>query len=151
MRARDLAKVFPTVDLDTDAWEAAQTLGSKSLPGLIVLADDGQPFAVLPGSQVLRFVVPQYVQDDPALARVYSEKAAEELCRELSGKRVRDLLPKRDVQDLPVVDGDDTAMEVAALMARLHSPIVAVVDGGRMLGAITVSRLLGHLMPGEVS
>src|SRR5215207_4161801 len=108
MRARDLATSFPTVDLDSDAWQAAQTLGSKALPGLIVLAEDGKPFAVLPGSQVLRFVVPQYVQDDQALARVYSEKAAEELCRESTGKRVRYLLPKRDVQDLPVVDGDDT-------------------------------------------
>ena len=44
-------------------------------------------------------------------------------------------------------DGDATAMEVAAVMARMHSPLVAVVDGGEMLGAITVSSLLDVVLP----
>lgn len=148
MRARELAKEFPTVGLESNAWEAAKTMAANALPGLIVLATDGSPYAVLPGSQVLRFVVPQYVQDDLALARVYSEEAAEELCRRLSDQTVRDVLPhKKDIDELPVVDADATAMEVAAVMARMHSPIVAVVDEHRVLGAITVSQLLSYLMP----
>jgi hypothetical protein len=32
-------------------------------------------------------------------------------------------------------------------MARMHSPVVAVVDGDDVLGAITVRRLLDHLLP----
>ena len=32
-------------------------------------------------------------------------------------------------------------------MARLHSPLVAVVDGGQMVGVITISRLLDRLLP----
>lgn len=149
MRARDVAKPFPTVALDTDALVAARMLAARALPGLIVLGDDGLPYTVLPGSQVLRFVVPRYVQDDPALARVYDEQASDALCRRLSGQRVRDVLPaKQDVDDLPVVDGDATAIEVAAVMARVHSPIVAVVDDDhQVLGAITVSQLLGYLLP----
>ncbi|WP_332644092.1 CBS domain-containing protein [Aeromicrobium sp.] len=148
MRARELAKKYPTVGVESDAWKAAQTMARDALPGLIVLAEDGSPYAVLPGSQVLRFVVPQYVQDDLALARVYNEEAAEELCRRLTGKTVHELLPsKNDQEELPVVDGDATAMEVAAVMARMHSPIVAVVEDGKLLGAITASKLLGFLMP----
>ncbi len=66
----------------------------------------------------------------------------------LSGSSVRELLPRRqDVDEIPVVNGDDTTIEVAAIMARMHSPVVAVVEGDEVIGAITVSRLLRHLLP----
>src|SRR5665811_1948512 len=53
---------------------------------------------------------------------------------------VRDLLPRpQDLDELPVVDVDATSLEVAAVMARMHSPVVAVVDdhdgGIRVIGA----------------
>jgi CBS domain-containing protein len=146
MLARELARPFPTVDLDTDAVEAARILAEHKLPGLIVL-DDGVPHTVLPGSQVLRFVVPTYVQDDPALARAYDEKSADELCAKLVDRAVRDLLPKKnDRLEIPVVPPDATAIEIAALMTGLRSPVVAVVDGSTLLGAVTVSALLAHLL-----
>ena len=148
MRARDMADQIPTVDLETDAMEAAQLLARHRIPGLVVRDAAGRPYTVLPGSQVLRFVIPSYVQDDPQLAAVYDEQAADELCGRLTGRPVRDLLPKRpDPDDLPVVEGDANSMEVAARMARLRSPLVAVVEGGEYVGAITVSQLLGHLLP----
>lgn len=147
MLARDLAQPFPTVTLDTDALDAARILADRRLPGLIVLDENGQPYTVLPGPQVLRFVVPTYVQDDPALARAYDEKSADQLCAKLVSRQVRDVLPKRkDVLDLPIVAPDATAIEVAALMAGMRSPIIAVVDGPTLLGAITVSALLAHLL-----
>ncbi len=147
MLARALAQPFPTVTLDTDALEAARLLGERRLPGLIVLDESGQPYTVLPGSQVLRFIVPTYVQDDPALARAYNEKAADDLCAKLASRQVREVLPKRkDVLDLPIVAPDATAIEVAAVMAGMHSPIVAVADGSTVFGAITVSGLLAHLL-----
>ncbi len=65
---------------------------------------------------------------------------------ELAGKRVRDLLPTEQ-RELPVVQGDDTVMEVAALMARAHSPLVAVVESGRLLGCVTVADLLERYLP----
>jgi CBS domain-containing protein len=158
MTARKLAQPFPLVTPDTDAMEAAQTMAAQRLPGLIVCDDDGRPYTVLPGSQVLRFLIPTYVQDDPGLARALDEEASDELCRKLVRSTVRDLLPQPpDLDELPVVDIDATALEVAAVMARMHSPlvatlvVVAVVDhhkgGNRVIGAITVSRLLDHLLP----
>lgn len=148
MRARDLVEQIPTVDLDTDAMTAAQLLAKHRIPGLVVRDSTGRPYTVLPGSQVLRFVIPGYVQDDPQLAAVYDEQAADELCGRLAGSPVRDLLPKRpDPDDQPVVEGDANSMEVAARMARLRSPLVAVVEHEEYLGAITVSRLLTYLLP----
>ncbi len=149
MRARELAERFPVVGLDSHASEAARTMGKQRLPGLIVCDGEGHPHTVLGGSQVLRFMIPSYVQDDPALARVYDEKGSDALLRRLSGKTVRELLPERqDRAELPVVDPDATTLEVAAVMARMHSPVVAVVDDeGQVLGAVTVSRLFEVLFP----
>jgi CBS domain-containing protein len=149
--ARELARTFPTIDLDSDALEAARLLAERRLPGLIVVDSAHHPVAVLPGSQILRFVVPRYVQDDPTLAHVYTERQADRLADRLRGHRVRDLLPERP-QRPPVVKGDDTAMEIAALMAGAHSPLVAVVEseGGPnppMIGAILVFDLLERVLP----
>ncbi len=148
MRARDLAVPFPAVGLDEDALTAARLMADRKLPGIVVCHGDGTPHTILPGSQVLRFVIPRYVQDDEALARVIDEQAAEDMFAELAGRRVRDLLP-REEYELPVVKGEDTVLEVAALMARAHSPLVAVVDDGKLLGCVTVAALLDRYLPGD--
>lgn len=151
MRARDLAKPFPTVSVDEDVLTAAQMMAAERSPGLIVCDPDGRPYTVLPGSQVLNFIVPRYVQEQPALARAFDERASDALVDKLVRHTVRDVLPKpADLDELPVVDSDATTIEIAAVMARMHSPLVAVVDeggDGRVLGAITVSQLLSHLLP----
>ena len=148
MRARTLAEPFPTVTTDTDAMDAARSMAAGRLPGLIVCTDDGRPYTVLPDSQVLRFLIPAYLQDEPGLARALDEQASDELCRKLERSTVGDLLPdRRDLDELPVVDGDATALEVAAVMARMHSSLVAVVVDDQVVGAITASRLLDYLLP----
>lgn len=153
MRASDLAQAFPVVGLDDDALTATRMLVEQGLPGLVVVDAEGRPLVVLPGSQVLRFAVPDYVEEDPSLARMYKEDAADQFCQALSGKTVRQLmpgkqyLPKRD-RDRPVIAATATVMEVASTMSRQHSPVVAVVDDdGEVLGVITVHRLLGATLP----
>jgi CBS domain-containing protein len=146
MRARELASEFPTVTLETDALVAARLLADRDLPGLIVVDSAGLPDTILPGTQVLRFAVPRYVQDDPKLAAVVDEVSADAICQALAGVPVRDLLPKK-ARELPVVDGDDTVLEIAAIMARTRTPLVAVVEKGRMLGAVTLDALLDRMLP----
>lgn len=147
MRARDLCLSLPTVTIDDDALAAARAMAAARDPGLIVLDESQRPVAVLPGSQVLRTLVPAYVQDDPALARALDESGSDDLVRRLTTQGVRELINSSgDRRELPVVDGDATALEIAAVMARMHSPLVAVVDGGRYVGAITVSGLLTEIL-----
>jgi len=146
MRADEMAEEFPVVTLDSDALDAARLLGTHRLPGLVVTDANGCPVAILPGSQVVRFLVPPYVQDDPTLARVLAESMADRAADKLSGKSVRAMLPTPR-QEVPTVNRDDTIVEVAALMARVRSPLIAVVDGGGMVGVITVSRLLEFALP----
>jgi CBS domain-containing protein len=141
MRARNIAEEYPLVSIDTDALEAAQMLAEHRLPGLLVTDASGRPYAVLPASQVVRFIVPRYVQDDPSLAGVLSESTADRCAEKLSGRTVRDVLPEH-LLEVPPAQADDTIIEVAALMARLRSPLVAVVEDGTLLGVITASRVL---------
>ncbi|WP_191498677.1 CBS domain-containing protein [Mycobacterium simulans] len=141
MRAEQMAEEFPVVSIDSNALDAARMLAEHQLPGLLVTDASGKPYAVLPASQVVRFVVPRYVQDDPSLAGVLNESMADRCAEKLSGKKVRDVLPDHLV-DVPPANADDTIIEVAALMARSRSPLIAVVKSGRLLGMVTASRLL---------
>ncbi|WP_340377612.1 CBS domain-containing protein [Streptomyces sp. SS7] len=149
MRARDLAVEYRTVRVDSDAMEAARLMAEHRLPGLLVLDEHGEPKAILPASQMVKALVPAYVIDDPTLAAVVDEKHADRLCEALTGRRVGDCLP-HEATPPPIADPDDTALEVAALMARVRSPLVAVAHrdkaGTHLLGVITASHLLHQLL-----
>ena len=146
MRAGDLAAPYPTVTLSTAALDAARMLARENLPGLIVVDDRGRPKTILPGTQVLRMGVPQYCQEDPALARVIDEEAADLFLNGLGERTVQQCLPP-ERRELPVVDSTATALEVAALMARTRTPLVAVVEpNGSLRGAITLDALLDRVV-----
>ncbi|WP_309111681.1 CBS domain-containing protein [Saccharothrix sp.] len=141
MQAGELAVDFPAITADSSAVAAVRKLVSERLPGLIVV-EDGKPVTALPAYQVARFLVPLYMRVDPALARVVAERHADQLCARLVGKQVRDLLPEGRWEPL-VVRAGETVMQVAELMERAHSPLVAVVgEDGTLLGAITLFELL---------
>ena len=107
--------------------------------------EHGQPFAVLPGTQVLRLAVPSYCQDDPTLARVIDEAAADVFIRELGDRTVR-RMPARPAERAAGRAADATVLEMAALMARTRSPLVAVVEHGRLVGAVTLDALLDRVL-----
>lgn len=146
MRAGDLAAPFPTVESSTPALAAARLLAGQNLPGLIVVDGAGRAVTILPGTQVLRMAVPAYCQDDPALARVIDEAAADVFLRGVEDRTVAELLP-RERRELPVVDPDATVLEIAAVMARTRSPLVAVAARNQpMVGAITLDALLDRML-----
>jgi CBS domain-containing protein len=141
VQAAEIDEQFPVVGIDSSALDAVRLLAEHSLPGIVVLTPDGQPHAVLPADQVVRFIVPGYVQDDPLLAGTLPESMAWQAAEKLSGTTVRELLPHHRLQ-LPAADADDTIIEVAAMMGRLRSPLIAVMKDGTLHGVITASRLL---------
>lgn len=149
MRARDLSEEYPLVQGDDGALEAAEMIAARRLPGVVVVNESGEPITVLPGSEVLRFLIPPYVQEDPSLARVFDERTADRCAARLRDRRVKELLPPKDERrELPVVDGEATVVECAAVMARLGSPLLAVTDDDRVCGVVTAARLLAILLPG---
>ena len=151
VQAKDLAKPYPTIRMDTSAADAARLLAERRLPALIVVDANEHPLAILPGSQVLRLLIPPYVQDDPALARVLDEAFADRIWEALDKKVVADLLPRQRVP-LPVVAPDDTVLEIAAIMAANRCPLVAVVEErsktAPLIGAVSAAELIDRLLPG---
>ncbi|MFG2309861.1 CBS domain-containing protein [Streptomyces sp. NPDC048566] len=149
MRARDLAERYETVDLESDALDAARLMAEHRLPALLVLDERGAPRAILPASQMIKILVPGYVIEDPTLAAVIDERHADRLCAALAGRKVRDCLSKT-IPPPVVAAPDDTALEIAAQMAQARSPLVAVVDKDKadplLLGVITASHLLERLL-----
>ncbi|HEY0002974.1 MAG TPA: CBS domain-containing protein [Actinoplanes sp.] len=146
MHAGDIAIQMSAVGEDTPAREAARVLAAQDLPGLIVLDRKGRPLTVLAGTQVLRMALPSYCQDDPALARVIDEAAADVIFEGIGDRTVADLLP-RNRPELPAVSANATLLEVAAVMAGSNVPLVAVVDANRvMTGAITLDGLLDRML-----
>src|SRR3954462_2440251 len=132
MRAGDISVPMSTVVEGMSAREAARVLAAQDLPGLIVVDDRGRPLTVLAGTQVLRMALPTYCQDDPALARVIDEAAADVILDGIGERTVADLLP-RNRPELPAVPADATLLEGAAVMARSNVPLVAVVDLDRVM------------------
>ncbi|MEV6332006.1 CBS domain-containing protein [Streptomyces sp. NPDC051909] len=149
MPARDLAEPYPHVTTDDRAVDAVRLLAEHDLPALLVLDADGTPYAVVPGSQVVRQLVPEYVMEDPLLAPVIDERHAEAIVDDLTGKTVSQWLPARSFKP-PYVGPDAGSMQIAAAMARTHVPLVAVVerDGptSRLLGVVSAAGLMRHLL-----
>lgn len=141
MRARDIVEAYPVVSYETPALDAARLIARDRLPGLVVAERDGTPQAVLPASEVVRFMVPDYVQDDPALAGVLGDVPVTQIGARLRRATVADLLSPHN-PELAVAQADDTVVELAAIMARLRSPLCAVIAQGKILGVVTAARLL---------
>jgi CBS domain-containing protein len=142
VRAEQIAEQFPAVALESNALDAVRLLITHQLPGLLVTDSAGTPVTILPASQVVKLVVPPYVQEDPSLAGVLSESMADRIADKLGGKSVKEVLPKPP-PEMATVNSDDTIVEVAAIMARDRSPLVCVMSGDRLVGVITAARLLG--------
>jgi CBS domain-containing protein len=141
VRAEDLEEQFPIVLLDSDAIDAARMIAEHSLPGVVVADASDKPLAVILACDVLRFVLPRYVQDDVTLAGVLGDALADHAEDNLAGKTVGDVLPEQP-RKVPCVDARDGMIKVAAEMAQQRSPLIAVTKNGKLQGVITASRLL---------
>jgi CBS domain-containing protein len=141
VRAEDLDEQFPIVTVDSDAADAARMVAEHHLPGVVVADTSGKPYAVLLAYELLRFVLPRYVQDDLALAGVLGDAIADHAGQNLAGKTVGDLLPKHP-RKITSIDARASVFKAAAEMVQLRSPLIAVTKDGKLHGVITASRLL---------
>jgi hypothetical protein len=147
MRAIDLAEAIPTALPADELAAAVQRVVEAAAPALIVLSPGGAPQAVLPASQLLRCLLPAYVLEDAGLSRALREQPAEDVIRRQAQGPVSEVLQTGEqAAELPVVDPDATVLEVAALMARLRSPVAAVVVDGELVGAVRATRLMAALL-----
>lgn len=145
MQASEIAVRVPTITVNDSVSMAIRLMAVSRLPGLVIVDEQHKPRMVLPGTQVLRLAVPRAYQEDPALAHVVDEAHADRFWAEAEGMTVLDCAPTQPTKPV-VVRFDATLLEIASLMARQHSPLVAVVDDrGVLTGAVTLERLITSL------
>jgi CBS domain-containing protein len=145
MRARHLALPLPVLLAAAPAAEAARLLASEQVDGVLVVNEQDRLLGVVTDTTTLAWLLPRYVTEDQALARVLDEQAADLLWRRLQDRTAQDLLPSGAAQPCEV-DADATLIEVAAVMTQTGLPLVAVRNAGQLLGGITSSRLLTQLL-----
>jgi CBS domain-containing protein len=142
--AAQLAQRVGLVLPSASVLDVARRLVDESLPGLAVVTEEGRPLAVLPASQILGLAVPTYIKDDLSLAGVVDEESADRLTDRLATMTVQDVLDDAEPDLLGTVAHDATLLEVAALMSRLHVPLLVVAGAdGAALGTITALSVLG--------
>ncbi|GAA1750255.1 CBS domain-containing protein [Nostocoides vanveenii] len=148
MRAEELLEQVPIVHRETTGAEAARVVAEFRLTGLVVADDQDAPIAVIPGTQLLSVVLPQYVRDDPKLAHAFDERAADDLCRKLNTVTIGELLDAKRLKaaQVPSVLPEDTLIEIATVMDQGHYPVVLVRERDQSYrGVVTMSRVLAAI------
>jgi hypothetical protein len=149
--ARDLAEPFPTQSLDDDAMTAARLPAEQRSPEPIACSEDDRPYNVLPGSHVLNLIIPRFVQGSagpcPCLRRTGPRHAARQT-GQLYPYVTSHPNPQNRMRYRSSTRTPPPSRRLRWVIARMQSPLVAVVDtGGCVLGAITVPKLLSHFLP----
>lgn len=151
MSARELTGSYPPVSTEDDAAEAVRLLVEHKLPGLLVADRNEQPDAILPGSQPMGRLVPEYALEDPVLVAVIDDRNLNEVPGGLAGRTVAEWQSRRKFRP-PTAGPDASVMHITALKSRTHTPPVAVVerdgDRTRFAGAVPAARLTQRLVGG---
>ncbi|MBK5305517.1 MAG: hypothetical protein JJD92_02385 [Frankiaceae bacterium] len=145
MRAGELARPYPVISITASAAEAGRMLAQEDVDVLLVQGDDGVPVGALHDIGLLNALLPHYLVEDRALARVVGEGDADSLWARLDGKTVADLLTSH-AAPLPTVPRDATLVQIGVEMCAAGAALVAVVDGTVILGGVTTSALLTQLL-----
>ena len=123
-RAEDL----PVITAETTLRDVAMMLVRDRLIGVIVADETGRPVAVVTALDILGRLVPGFIRDDPALARVYDLAGSSESWREWGSRTIAEIFVDGDdwERSIATVDDDATTIEVAAEMLHRHTSVAAV-------------------------
>nr|WP_198151643.1 hypothetical protein [Kibdelosporangium sp. MJ126-NF4] len=95
---------------------------------------------------LLRAVLPNYVRDEPCLARLYGEEHGDLIAARLMGLSIHEVIGGLAGR-IPVARRQATLVELAEMMARLGCSVVLVErDADSMLGMVTANGLLKALV-----
>ena len=145
MKARDLVMDQPVVPPGTPAPRVARLLADVGVRAVLVADPDGPVAGVISDRLLLSHMLPSYVTEVEVLAGVLDERDVDLCWLRLQGRTAKDLLPA-DQEVTPLVDADDTLIEVASVMVRARVSLVGVIERGRLIGGITIDSLISQLL-----
>ena len=108
-----------------------------------VLEKDGKLVGLVGIHDVLRKIVPIYVELDTKLMEVMHENYLEERLKRLRGTRVRDFM----TTELDTVSPDDTLIKAVVIIVEHRRKTLPVVQDGKFLGMVTRRSILEKVAP----
>lgn len=126
--------------------DALETMIQERCNSLTVVTEDGTYAGRLGTINIIKEVLPDYLEDDVVAARF----ANAELLREDAG-RVKDRYIKDFMMtDVPTINVDDSVVEAAVLAAKQGFGRITVVDAdNKPIGILTrteIKRVIGHFL-----
>jgi len=109
-------------------------LGSHQDAAMVV-DESGNLLGLVGIHDILRRIVPGYLDLDSNLAEVMHENYFDEVFSKLSEVTAADLMSKG--ADVDTVSPDDAVIKAAALFVEHRRKIIPVVEGSRLVGVIT--------------
>jgi len=146
MRAHDLVRPHPTLSAPAPASGAVHLARATSVRSFLVIDPSGVLVGVVSNTDILRAMLPPYVEERPSIARVLAHDEADLLWEHCRRKRIEEL-----VTPGAVVSPDATIVEVISVMIRTRAPLVGVAAEGRLLGGISLGQVLDSLPPPRLS
>lgn len=146
MHARDLVVPLTVVSVTSSVRDAARQLADQQAPALIIIDESGTAVGAVTATQLLRMALPGYLSQAPGLTRTYAEGSVASVIDECADRTVGSCLSGEPRTSL-TVDAGSRLLEVAELMARADSPVVAVVDSSQaIVGAVTADAVMRALV-----
>jgi CBS domain-containing protein len=134
-----------TVRADDSVGELARAFAAGDLRAVAVVTEGGQLVGILTDEDLLDALLPAYVGQDKALARLLAQADAAELLGRIEGKRVSELV-QASRREHPTASPDSTLVEVLSAVCGTGASAVLVIEAEQVLGVITVDRLLRILL-----
>lgn len=132
-----------TVAADASVLDLVRKILDSNQTTAVVLDAAGELLGIVSVDDVLRRVVPNYVNPDSELASVIHDGYFEEKFTQLAKVRVIEIMTR----DVVTVAPTDTIIRAVALFVRAGHKTFPVIDNGRFVGTITRRSILRCVVP----
>jgi len=135
-----------TVSADTSVLDLVERVLDSNQTTAVVLDAAGELLGVVSVEDVLRKIVPNYVNLDSELASIIHEGYFEEKFAQLAKTRVAEIMTKEVVTVAPT----DTMIRAVTMSVHAGHKTFPVIDNGRFVGTITRRSILRCVVPRSV-
>lgn len=145
-QAKDfMSKKIKSIKPEVNAKDAVRELISSGTSGLPVIDASGELVGVFTEKEILRAIMPAYVEDVGAFVYGEDSRAGLKKMAGLDKFLVRDLMRK----DVPTVEEEVSLTEISRMMLAKSERRILVVRDKKPVGVITRHDVLGALAKGS--
>lgn len=142
MRIKDIMDSSPKVVRVSDTFEhLIKVLDEEKSHVIFVVDSEDRLKGIVTEGDIVKVLVPKYVNEDESLISVMDENYFEEKCKEKRNLSIEEIMQK----SLYTIDEEDTIIKAAALMVihRIHT--LPVLRNGKLTGFLSRMALIRQI------